>query len=89
MLDELHEGHPGISHMKSLARSFVWWHHLDMDLKNKVKSCESCQRSRHQPPPAQLHPLEWPACPWARLHADYAGPFLGKMFLIVVDAYSK
>ena len=23
------------------------------------------------------------------LHADFAGPFLGQMFLIVVDAYSK
>ena len=30
-----------------------------------------------------------PERPWSRLHADYAGPFLGKMFLIVVDAYSK
>ena len=24
-----------------------------------------------------------------RLHIDYAGPFLGKMFLIVIDSYSK
>jgi len=23
------------------------------------------------------------------VHADYAGPFLGRMFLILVDAYSK
>ena len=27
--------------------------------------------------------------PWERLHIDYAGPFLGKMFLMVVDAHSK
>ena len=26
--------------------------------------------------------------PWERIHIDYAGPFLGTMFL-VVDAYSK
>lgn len=24
-----------------------------------------------------------------RLHLDYAGPFMGKMFLVAVDAYSK
>ena len=27
--------------------------------------------------------------PWQRLHIDFAGPFLGQTFLIVVDAYSK
>ena len=36
-----------------------------------------------------LHPWEWPQKPWSRLHIDYAGPFLGKMFLVTVDAYSK
>ena len=27
--------------------------------------------------------------PWTRLHIDYAGPFMGKMFLVLVDAISK
>ena len=36
-----------------------------------------------------LQPLEWPERPWAHLHADYAGPFMGKMFLTLVDAHSK
>ena len=27
--------------------------------------------------------------PWARIHADYAGPFMSKMFLLMVDAHSK
>ena len=25
VIDKLHAGHPGISWMKSLARSYVWW----------------------------------------------------------------
>ena len=62
---------------------------MDNDLEKKVKECFNCQSTRHRPPPAPLHPWEWPERPWSRLHADYAGPFLGKMFLIVVDAYSK
>ena len=36
-----------------------------------------------------MHTWEWPARPWSRIHIDYAEPFLGKMFLIVVDAHSK
>ncbi|XP_056097641.1 uncharacterized protein K02A2.6-like [Rhinichthys klamathensis goyatoka] len=30
-----------------------------------------------------------PNLPWRRIHIDYAGPWLGRMFLILVDAYSK
>ena len=31
----------------------------------------------------------WPGGPWKRLHLDFAGPFLDKMFLVLVDAYSS
>ena len=48
-----------------------------------------CQENRNSPPEAPLHPREWPHKPWIRLNLDYAGPFLGKMFLIVMDAHSK
>ena len=89
ILDELHEGHPGISRMKSLARSFVWWPGLDKSLEQKVKTCDACQRSRNLPAAAPIQPWEWPERPWSRLHVDYAGPLLGHMFLVVVDAHSK
>ena len=48
-----------------------------------------CQSNKGNPPKAPLHPWEWPSRPWSRLHIDHAGPFHGKLFLIVVDAYSK
>jgi len=38
---------------------------------------------------AALHPWEWPSRPWSRIHIDYAGPLMGKMFLIIIDAHSK
>ena len=62
---------------------------MDADLKQKVRQCSPCQENWKSPPEAPLHPWEWPHKPWVRLHLDYAGPFLGKMFLIVVDAHSK
>ena len=84
-----HQGHPGISRVKGLARCFVWWPGMDLDLENMVKQCPNCQVNQKSSPVAPLHPWEWPQHPWTRLHIDYAGPFLGKMFLITVDAYSK
>ena len=43
VLQELHSDHPGISRMRSLARSYVWWPGLDKDVEEVVKSCLPCQ----------------------------------------------
>ena len=85
----LHDAHPGIHRMKALARSMVWWPGIDADLETKVKQCAACQANRKSPPEAPLHPWEWPSKPWSRLHVDFAGPFMGRTFLILVDAHSK
>ena len=53
------------------------------------RNCTTCQKFRGEPPQAVLHPWGWPKQPWVRVHADFAGPFLGKMFLSLVDAHSK
>ena len=86
---ELHEAHPGIARMKSLARQYVWWPRMDADFEQRVKTCKTCQSSRKNPAPAPLHPWEWPWQPWSRVHADYAGPFIGQMFLLLVDTHTK
>ncbi|KAL1446312.1 hypothetical protein MTO96_044617 [Rhipicephalus appendiculatus] len=39
LLDELHEGHPGIVRSKQLARSYVWWPSIEADLEHRVKAC--------------------------------------------------
>ena len=89
VLDELHETHQGIVKMKGLARGYVWWPGMDSDIEKLVKSCNTCQVIHHFPPTAPLHPWERPKQPWSRLHADFAGPFQGHMFLLLVDACSK
>ena len=89
ILRELHESHPGISRMKSLARMVVWWPGMDQEIEEKVRSCHDCQRDRPAPAPAPLHPWEYPSRPWARVHIDLAGPFLGHMFMVLIDAHSK
>ena len=89
VLDEIHEGHPGITRMKSFARSYVWWPGLSSDLENKVQQCQLCQQNRKMPPRSPIQPWEWPQKPWDRIHVDHAGPIQGKMVLIMVDAHSK
>ena len=89
ILQQLHEGHPGMSRMKGLARMYVWWPGLDKEIEDMVRSCQECQACQPSPPAAPLHPWRWPTRPWARLHLDYAGPIDGKMFLVIIDAHSK
>ncbi|KAG1927827.1 K02A2.6-like [Pimephales promelas] len=89
VLKQLHQCHPGVCRMKAMARSYVWWPKLDQDVERLVKTCHLCQEHRNVPAVAPLHPWNWPEKPWQRLHVDYAGPFMGKMFLVLIDAHSK
>ena len=89
VLMELHASHPGVSRMKALARMYVWWPGIDKDIESLVRSCQECQSYQSSPPVAPLHPWVWPGTPWSRLHIDFAGPFLGHNFLVVIDAHSK
>ena len=89
LLHELHQDHPGVTRMKSVARSYMWWPGLDGELESLAKACQSCQAVKRAPPVAPLHPWVWPSKPWQRVHLDFAGPFQGTMFLVAVDAYSK
>ena len=89
VLEELHDTHLGASKMKSLARAYIWWPKMDNDIENLAKSCPTCQQTSAHPSKAPLHPWEWPSQPWSRLHLDFAGPFLGHMYLVLVDAHSK
>ena len=89
VLRELHGGHPGTSRMKAMARMFVWWPGMDEAIEQMVKKYSKCQQNRPSPPTAPLQPWQWPMRPWARLHLDFAGPFMGRMFLVIIDAHSK
>ena len=88
----LHDAHPGMSRMKSLARSYLWWPGMDKAIEDCVRECSVCQSTRKDPPAVPLHPWSWPEKPWTRIHIDYAGPLEaleGKMFLLISDAHSK
>ena len=89
VLSSLHDTHPGATRMKATARSYFWWSGLDKAIEDLVRSCSACQVLRSAPVAAPLHPWVWPDTPWKRIHVDFAGPFRGKMYFIIVDAHSK
>ena len=56
MLEELHTGHPGIVRMKELARSYLWWPNVDIQIEQMVRNCASCQQVRKPLAVAPLMP---------------------------------
>ena len=89
LLEELHSEYQGVSRMKAIARSYLWWPGLDKELEECARNCHECQSVKNSPAVAPLHPWLWPSKPWQRVHIDFAGPFQNKMYLIVIDAHSK
>ena len=57
LLKQLHEGHPSICHMKSLARLYIWWPGMDKQIEEFVKNCE--KRQINQANPATIQPISW------------------------------
>lgn len=89
ILQELHSGHFGVVRMKHLARSYVWWNKIDNDIENLVKNCFECNAYRNNPVKITNHIWEPASIPFERVHADFAGPFLGHYFFILVDSFTK
>jgi RNase H-like domain found in reverse transcriptase/Integrase core domain/Integrase zinc binding domain len=89
VLAELHEAHLGMTKMKALARSYCFWNGIDADIEATVKKCRSCCLVQNEAAKVPVHSWEYPSFPFQRIHIDYAGPFMGTNFLVIVDAYSK
>jgi hypothetical protein len=88
-LQDLHLALVGASRMNLFARGYCWWPLMDSQIRDLVAQCDACVENAQNPPSAVMHPWEIAKRPWSRIHIDHAGPFLGHLFLIVVDSYSK
>ncbi|XP_028042295.1 uncharacterized protein K02A2.6-like [Bombyx mandarina] len=89
ILTELHSSHMGIVKTKAEARSRCWFPGLDDALENMISSCEVCMQLRPTPPRTPVCPWEYPPQPFYRVHLDFLGPLNCRMYLVLVDAYSK
>ncbi|XP_076056508.1 uncharacterized protein LOC143034398 [Oratosquilla oratoria] len=89
ILQEVHETHLSMTKMKALVRSYVWWLSMDKQIEGVIFSCKVCQSLRTDPPTTPVHPWTFPSKPRSRLHADFADPVSEKIYLVLVDEYSK
>ena len=91
----IHQNHSGISWMKSVAQSYIWcmhgqsWTNVASYIWKILHFLSKCKGKPLRSSVAPLHLWVWPAKPWQRIHVDFAGPFIGKMFFIIVDTHSK
>ena len=74
--------------MKALARSFVWWPGIDLDIEDKVRLCHVCTKAHHATKAVPLLSWFWWTEPWQRIHVDYT-KVKGQQFLLVVDSHPK
>ncbi|KFD56854.1 hypothetical protein M513_02111, partial [Trichuris suis] len=58
-------------------------------IERRVAECSDCQQYRGNPPKAPPRVWNWTPRPWSRIHIDFAGPFRGKTYLLIVDSHSK
>lgn len=54
-----------------------------------VKNCDPCCQIKDSLTKAPIHNWETPSENFQRVHMNYAVPFLGHQFFIIVDAKSK
>lgn len=90
ILRSTHEGHPGISAMKTRLRTKVWWPKCDKDAENFCKSCKGCVLVSAPNPPNPLKRRELPSEPWVDTAIDLMGPLPSNDYiLVIVDYYSR
>lgn len=84
----LHKEHVGMTRMKMLARSYMWWCNIDKDIEYWCRNCENCKLKNRTT--KECPNFTWPATsfPFERIHIDLF-MFNNMNFLIVVDDFSK
>ena len=88
-------GHFGFKKTFSLINRDFWWSSMQKDIKDYIKSCEICCRSkdsRHKPY-GFLNPLEIPDRPWTSLSMDFITDLPSSngytCIFVVLDRFTK
>ena len=62
---------------------------MDKEIEDMVRSCDVCLEVAQNPHKTLLNPWEKSEQLWSRIHVDHAGPFMGHMFFLIADSYTK
>ncbi|UYV75718.1 K02A2.6-like [Cordylochernes scorpioides] len=87
MLNLLHQSHQGISAIQGLARESLFWPRMSIDIAEKVKNYEICQKHQKSKIRQPLKPFPVPDYPRQTVSLDIFY-IQKKPHLLVVDRYS-
>lgn len=93
ILDTGHEGHVGVTKMKSNIRSHAFWLGMNADIEEHVRKCTVCtmyQRRCDAPPLTAV--AEKVLIPWEKLSIDLTGPshvLDNNVLLTAIDMFSR
>lgn len=88
ILIKLHEGHLGMSKMKSLARELYYWPKMGDHIEQFVRKCFVCQTHQNKNTKEPLLSHEIPELPFLKLGIDIMD-FKNKSYLVIFDYFSK
>uniref|UniRef100_A0A914WGN0 RNA-directed DNA polymerase n=1 Tax=Plectus sambesii TaxID=2011161 RepID=A0A914WGN0_9BILA len=88
LLQRLHSSHLSTVKTKQYAHAHVWWPKMDKYIEDIIQRCHTCALVA---PKLQSDFQPWPEpdLPWQRVHIDFAGPFWGEKWLLIIDAKTK
>uniref|UniRef100_A0A3P9HPM2 Gypsy retrotransposon integrase-like protein 1 n=1 Tax=Oryzias latipes TaxID=8090 RepID=A0A3P9HPM2_ORYLA len=87
--------HAGVHRTLALIRRRFFWPTLDKDVREYVRACSTCARSKSSTslPSGLLHPLSTPSRPWSHIALDFVTGLTpshnNTVILTVVDRFSK
>ncbi len=88
VLQEIHEGHQGITKCMLRAKSAVYWPGMYKEVQSIVGNCGACKEFENAQTKCPMVATEIPPQPWHTVGADLF-QFKGRWFLLVTDVYSK
>jgi hypothetical protein len=88
MLQQLHEGHFGISKMKSRAKPIMYWPNMDANFEEMVGRCEKCEKWAKTDRKEPMVLREIPSYPFQMVSCDIM-EYAGKNYIVLIDFFSK
>lgn len=74
--------------MKSLARQYFWWPHMDKAIDRLSACYQPCALFNKAPSEAPIIPWSVPHRPWGRVHLDFFEVSRGQPFIVAADGLS-
>lgn len=84
-----HRSHPGMSTMKNVLRTGLWWPGMDKEIEAFVRSCPECQLVKTTNTAVPIELTELPENPWDYVSMDISSTTDNVKTLVLTDNYSR